>query len=31
MYEQENLNLGSQGNGEDWILIITGTERGYVW
>ncbi len=26
-----HLYLGTNGDGEDWILIITGDERGHVW
>jgi hypothetical protein len=31
MHEHGHLYLGTQGCGEDWILIITGNERGCVW
>jgi hypothetical protein len=29
--EHGHLYLGTRGCGEDWILITTGNERGYVW
>lgn len=31
IYEQGHLYLGTEGCGEDWILVITGNERGYIW
>ena len=31
IHEQGSLALGTQGDGDDWILVITGNERGYVW
>lgn len=31
MHEHGHLYLGTRGCGEDWILITTGNERGYVW
>ncbi len=31
MFFDGHLYLGTEGCGEDWVLVVSGPERGCVW